>query len=189
MDQNRFYDNVLATGSHRQQQAHSVLNSLHIQSNLRPFTPALIGTIPLNIDIPSSDLDIACFAPDLARFQAAVQQHYSLHPGFRLREKLVRAAPSVICNFEYGGFPIQLFAQPQPVEQQYGYRHLLIEARLLALGGEAARQAIRALKLAGFKTEPAFARYFGLSGDPYEQLWQLSFAGDTELRAAVAGSI
>ena len=45
---------------------------------------------------------------------------------------------------------------------------MVVEARLLELGGDPARQAIRRLKQSGLKTEPAFARYFQLEGDAYQ---------------------
>jgi len=41
------------------------------------------------------------------------------------------------------------------------------------------------LKLAGSKTEPAFAQYFKLEGDPYEVLVQLSYLDDEALRERV----
>jgi hypothetical protein len=36
-----------------------------------------------------------------------------------------------------------------------------------------AHREIRRLRRAGLKAEPAFARYFGLEGDPYEALLAL----------------
>jgi hypothetical protein len=36
------------------------------------------------------------------------------------------------------------------------------------------------------KTEPAFARYFKIQGDPYEALLQLAGLNEEGLRAAVA---
>ena len=62
---------------------------------------------------------------------------------------------------------------------------MIAEARLLSLAGESAKQAIRALKKQGIKTEPAFARYFGLLGDPYETLYALADASEAKLRDIV----
>jgi hypothetical protein len=53
------------------------------------------------------------------------------------------------------------------------------------MGGASAYTAIRAMKLAGIKTEPAFAQYFRLAGDPYEALVQLSYLDDEALRERV----
>ncbi len=119
----------LVTGTPRLQQAEAVLTDLRLLDDLRVFTPMLIGTIPIGVDIPSSDLDIACYAPDLVHFAQTVRQLYVIFPNFSLHGKSIRGVDSVIVNFQHGGFEIQLFAQPQPVENQYGYRHMLIEAR------------------------------------------------------------
>ena len=80
----------------------------------------------------------------------------------------------------FSGFDFELFAQAIPVEQQHGYVHMLIEARLLDLFPEA-REAIRALKRDGLKTEPAFGQYFGIMGDPYAALLDLAALDDETL--------
>ncbi len=175
----------LRAGTERQQAAYRALQELGLFRDLAPYDPVLIGTLPLGVDHPDSDLDIACYAPDLMAFLGRATALYGQRPDFRLARKTIRDVESVVVNFRHAGFPVEIFAQPQPVEQQYGYRHLLVEARLLALGGEEARKAIQALKIAGFGTEPAFARYFRLRGDPYERLWQLSFVDDATLAQAV----
>ena len=78
-----------------------------------------------------------------------------------------------------------MFAQDVPVAGQFACLHLLVEDRLLRLASEAAREAIRQLKRDGLKTEPAFAHYFGLAGDPYEELARLAWAKEDELREVV----
>lgn len=178
----------LTVGTPRQQAAHACLESLAVPLHLAPYSPVLIGTLPLAIDTAQSDLDVACFAPDLAAFVGAIRGRYATMPGYRLKEHEVRGVPTVIAEFTGRGFDLQIFAQPQPVLAQYGFRHLVVESRLLALGGDQARRAIHQLKQSGLKTEPAFAHYFGLAGDPYERLWALSLAGDPDLRAAVVVS-
>ena len=52
-------------------------------------------------------------------------------------------------------------------------------------GGEEALQAIRALKMEGIKTEPAFGQYFCLPGDPYETLLTLADVSAEELSDVV----
>lgn len=78
--------------------------------------------------------------------------------------------------------PVQIFAQPRPVIEQNAYRHMVVEARLLEIGSARAREAVRALNKAGLKTEPAFARYFHLEGDPYATLLELERLNADELR-------
>jgi hypothetical protein len=50
---------------------------------------------------------------------------------------------------------------------------MLAEAHLLAGAGPEAKEAVRALKRAGMKTEPAFAQVFGLTGGAYEALYKI----------------
>jgi hypothetical protein len=160
----------LLNGDERQRQAYAVLEELDLFYLLRAYDPILAGTIPIGIYLPSSDLDIICYASQLQHFAQVVLEHYSGYPGFRLKEKSVRGEPSVVAYFEHGGFGIELFAQAIPTEQQFAFRHMVVEERLLRLHGPAFRQQVIALKQQGYKTEPAFARLLGLTGDPYLQL-------------------
>lgn len=171
-----------------QQRAQRALESLHVFELLRDYQPVLAGTFPLGIDIPDSDLDILCEVRDFDEFERVIRAAFGEYAGFRVVRESVRGVPSMVVNFDYAGFPIEIFGQPKPVTEQDAYRHLLVEERLLAIGGEAARDAIRALKLAGVKTEPAFTQYFKLEGDPYEVLVELSFLHDAELREVVASN-
>lgn len=178
----------LAAGTARQQAAYQALCSLRMWDLLAAYTPVLAGTIPLNIDIDSSDLDIICEVHDPGAFARDVRRHFDTQPGFSLRQRQIDSLPTVIANFTAEGFPVEIFGQPRPVQQQNAYAHLTVEARLLRLGGEDARRAIQDLKRAGLKTEPAFACYFGLPGDPYQALLALAALDDAQLIARVRPS-
>lgn len=166
---------LVDVNSERGRAAVHALETSALLETLADFTPTVIGTIPLGIETLRSDLDVACFAPNLADFAQKVHVLYAAMPKFFLKEKEIRGVPSVIAGFTCAGVDVQIFAQPQPVLVQYGYRHLVVEARLLARGGAGAVQEIRRRKASGAKTEPAFAELFGLNGDAYEVLWWLSF--------------
>jgi len=163
----------LRDGNERQRSALQALQSLGIFSVLCDYTPVLVGTLPIAVDVEDSDLDIVCEARDLDGFERQVTAAFGACEGFHVKRKLVKGVPSVIASFVHAGFPIELFGQPRAVTDQDAYRHMVVEARLLESSGEEARQEIRRLKRAGMKTEPAFARYFGLKGDPYEALLRL----------------
>ncbi|RZK25397.1 MAG: DUF4269 domain-containing protein, partial [Hymenobacter sp.] len=75
--------------------------------------------------------------------------------------------------------------QPLPTKQQHGYRHLVVEARLLAAGGTTLQEKVRDLKAQGVKTEPAFAKLLALPDDPYQALLNLETYSDQELRQLV----
>lgn len=151
-----------------------MLKELGIFEHLASYDPVLAGTIPLDCDIPGSDLDIICCCRDLDALTGLLRRLWGHMPGFRIARKMRDGEDSLVCDFETPSFPIQIFAQNRPTHQQNAVRHMLAEARLLAQGGETARQAIRKLKMQGLKTEPAFATYFGLPGDPYQALLELS---------------
>ena len=185
----------LARGNVRQQRAYRALQALDIFNHLRAYKPILTGTFPIGIDVAQSDLDIICEvgghsgsgkASPLEVFEHDVQDAYGAYLDFRIERIIIKDVPSVFARFVFDCFPIEVFGQPRPVTAQNAYRHLVVEGRLLAIGGNRARREIRQLKRAGLKTEPAFARYFNLEGDPYDVLLDLSSLGDDGLREAIS---
>lgn len=174
----------LARGSPRQRAAWRALEALELVGILSEYHPILAGTIPLDIDIEGSDLDIICEVYDPQEFERRVTSAFGTLDNFQIRRKPIDGRVTVIARFTFQGFPVEIFGQPRPVTDQNAYRHMEIEARLLAIGGEEARHEIRRLKRAGLKTEPAFGRYFRLTGDPYQRLLALALLDERELRAA-----
>jgi uncharacterized protein len=183
------YDGIghLADGNGRQRGAYALLKRLQLMDKLAEFDPLLVGTVPIDIDVPGSDLDIICEVRDAQRFLGAVKQLFS-DAGVPV-ECVTRQAygtERVVVQADVDGWPIELFGQPVPVKRQNGYQHMIVEARLLERMGREGREAIRSLKAAGMKTEPAFARYLGMDvGDPYIRLAALYELGDAELRAVL----
>ncbi|KQC00453.1 DUF4269 domain-containing protein [Pedobacter sp. Hv1] len=164
----------LKNGTERQQLAHHVLTKHAIFEKLIAFQPILTGTIPINIDIPSSDLDISCYWTNKEDFIAQVQKSFAAEEEYQLRETIINGEETIIANFKIDGFEIELFGQRIPSKQQNAFRHLLIEQQILAEKGEEFRLEIINLKLQGYKTEPAFAHLLKLEGDPYLSLLTLS---------------
>jgi hypothetical protein len=101
-----------------------------------------------------------------------LQHHFGTETGFRIAVKTKRGTETVVAGFVSGGFVIEIFGQPAPVQQQNAWRHMLIENAILQEQGEEFRRQIIGLKKQGIKTEPAFAQLLGLSGDPYLALLQ-----------------
>lgn len=172
----------LSIGNKRQIAAFRILTELRVLEILEEFNPILVGTIPIEIDIPGSDLDIICEAYDTDSFMNRVTYNFGHHETYHIQKKNIKGFLSVVCNFSYGNTPIQIFAQPKPVKEQNAYRHMIIEARLLSIGGKTSKLEIQNLKKRGFKTEPAFAKYFCLPGDPYESLLDLANISDEMLK-------
>ncbi len=155
-----------------------------VLARLAPFDPHVAGTPPLGLDLPDSDIDILCHAPDPQAFAAAVWAACRDLPGFAMWQWQGRDRP-VVAQFQFAGWLFELFGQGRPVAEQLGWRHFQIERRLLALGGEPLRTAVMACRHAGAKTEPAFAQVLGLAGDPYAALLTLEALDDAGLRARI----
>ncbi len=163
--------NYLKEGNLKQQAAYQVLTNYQVLIKLQTFSPILVGTIPIHIDIDSSDLDIICEVTDPLLFTSTLKRAFGKEKGFQLTELSERQA--YVASFFIHHFEIEIFGQNIPTHQQNAYRHMLIEDKLLTEKGEAFRQEIIRLKKQGYKTEPAFALLLGLQGDPYEALLTL----------------
>jgi hypothetical protein len=157
------------------------LDASGLLDHLRVFDPVLVGTVPLDIDIAGSDLDILCHAPRRDELAAVLIQTYANLPGFTLSRDRSGNCEAIIARFQALSVPIEIFATARPVEEQEGFRHLNVEYRLLQFGGAVLREQVRQLKRAGMRTEPAFARLLELPGDPYEALLGLEDLPDDAL--------
>jgi hypothetical protein len=175
----------LQHGSAPQRQAFEVLRRHELLPRLLGYDPVLVGTFPLDLARPGSDLDIICEVPDMAEFRRALAG-FAQYPGYAMRWANT-PEPALVASFVVDGLAVEVFGQAWPTARQYGYRHLVVEARLLAAGGEALRQQVLALRARGMKTEPAFAHLLGLPGNPYQALLVLEDWEEAELMALVAG--
>lgn len=149
------------------------LERSEVLSVLAAFDPRVAGTFPLGIDMPGSDIDVLCHAPDAQAFARAVWAAFRTVPGFAMHQ-WVGAERAVVAAFTMHGVPFELFASPIPVDAQVGWRHFTVERRLLAERDASFRDAIISARQAGMKTEPAFAHVLGLAGDPYAALLDLA---------------
>jgi hypothetical protein len=148
----------------------------------------LVGTVPLGINIDTSDLDIICEVKDIAEFGRHCHAHFGDYQGFTMTRRVVEEIERMRVNFMIENWPIELFGQNKPTTEQYGYVHMIIEHRLLTLYGEKFKEQIIQLKSTGLKTEPAFAKLLRLEGDPYLRLLEIAHWKDEELRTLWAES-
>ncbi|MHC0446130.1 DUF4269 domain-containing protein [Flavobacterium sp. 3-218] len=160
----------LQTGTPKQQAAFDVLTHYKVLENLAEFDPILVGTIPINIDIENSDLDIVCYWKNKSDFIEKINQLFGNENRFTIREDLINNQESVIANFFIDTFEIEIFGQNIPTELQNGYKHMVIEDQILSSRDENFRLQIINLKEKGIKTEPAFGLLLGLKGNVYEEL-------------------
>lgn len=172
----------LAQGSEDQRRAHAVLVRHDLPGRLAPLDAVLAGTVPLDIQVPGSDLDILIAAPaEPAALIPRLDGMFGSLPDYHRRLADFIDGPALVAGFTLDGWPVEIFAQALPVERQMAWRHMLVEARILALF-PAAKPAIRGLKAAGLKTEPAFATLFNLSGNPYQAVLTLENWSEMELK-------
>lgn len=178
----------MSRGTAVQRNAYRIIGSYGLLEKLKPFRPVVVGTIPIAIDIPGSDLDIACEVEDFAYFEQTVREAFGHHElfGYSYRSAEPPRAERAVVRFCCDGLPIEIYGEQASVERQNGYIHMVVEARLLQLFGDPVKNAVMAKKRAGLKTEPAFADYFGLEGDPYQALLELAKEPDERLLQMLA---
>ncbi|MEY4669896.1 MAG: hypothetical protein RL518_2595 [Pseudomonadota bacterium] len=174
----------LMDGTERQRSAFANLRESRVLQHLRAYDPVLVSTVCLDIDIASSDLDIICEAHDLDLFLSSVTSFFSSFQGFHVH-RVGSGEPYIVAQFLYKGWEYEVFGQGIPVERQNAFRHLVQIDRVLSCGGEEVREAIRALKEGGLKTEPALAHLLGLKGDPYQAVLSLEEISDEQLSSKV----
>ena len=160
----------LKTGNQKQQLAFEVLTKHKVLENLADFDPILVGTIPINIDIENSDLDIICYWKNKLDFIERIKQLFEKETNFTIRKIVIDNQESVVANFFIDAFEIEIFGQNIPTELQNGYKHMIIEDKILRSRDENFRLEIVKLKEKGIKTEPAFGLLLGLKGNIYQEL-------------------
>lgn len=178
----------LQEGNPRQRRSYDILKQFEIMERLADFSPLLVGTIPIDIDLPDSDLDIICEVHDMEAC-LRIMKVFSKWPEFRQAIRTVHGTERIVISFDYMGQSIEVFGQPIPTVEQNGYRHMLIEHKILTLLGSPYHEKIRELKRQGLKTEPAFAELLGLQGDPYLRLLEMSHWNDGQLRIFLQGKV
>lgn len=160
----------LQSGNPTQQLAYQAITEAGIMEYLKEFDPILAGTIPIAIDIPSSDLDILCWHPDLAVIEQTLEARFVSLPNWQIQRSDSRQGPCVVANFSIPAFEVEIFAATIPTLEQYGYLHMMVEYHILQERGDEFSRKVVELKSNGMKTEPAFAHLLELQGDQYEAL-------------------
>lgn len=160
----------LKNGNERQKKAYKVLTKYKLLEKLSDFSPILAGTIPIEIDIESSDLDIICEVKNRVEFAKFLNKIFAeFDTDLNIETVRIKEIESTICNFELDGFLIEIFGQNIPTTQQNAYLHMIAEHKILQEKGENFKQKIIELKRKGIKTEPAFGMLLNLK-NPYEDL-------------------
>ncbi len=158
----------LKTGNKKQQRAYELLTAYRIFEKLKDYSPILSGTIPIEIDIEGSDLDIICEMKCHMEFESLLTDTFSEF-NIKVESLEINGDEAVVGNFILEEFPVEIFGQNKPAAKQNAYRHMIAEYSILQEKGENFKKEIIALKKQGIKTEPAFGLLLGLK-NPYEDL-------------------
>ncbi|MDQ0067277.1 DUF4269 domain-containing protein [Chryseobacterium lathyri] len=163
----------LKSGNEKQKRAYEVLDKYQVFEKLKPYSPVLAGTIPIEIDIENSDLDIICEV-DLKSEEDFLDYIMSsrlipVDTEVKIENNIINGEKSIVLNFMLEEFPIEIFGQNKPSLEQNAYRHMLAEYKILKEKGTDFKHKIIELKKQGIKTEPAFGLLMGLKS-PYEDL-------------------
>ncbi|NII82739.1 MULTISPECIES: DUF4269 domain-containing protein [unclassified Pedobacter] len=157
----------LQTGSIRQQQLYKTLEKSGLLDLLRAYDPIVVGSIPLGLDLPDSDVDIICSYADKLKFQNYLKAVFGEKVGFVTSQSAIYANETITANFREDNFEFEIFGQQIPTRDQMGYKHLLIEDHLLMTHGQTFKNQICELKEDGYRTEEAFCKLLGINGNPY----------------------
>jgi hypothetical protein len=171
----------LLKGNDKQKRAYKVLKKIEVFDVLTKFNPILVGTIPINIDIENSDLDIMCEVYDFDEFEKVLRTNFYKMKKFKINRYEKDGIKNMVSKFICDEFIIEIFGQSLPTVEQNGYKHMLIEKRLLNIGGDSFKRKIIQLKKEGIKTEPAFAKCLNIEGNPYNELLKLEYFNDEKL--------
>jgi hypothetical protein len=175
----------LSRGNKRQKEVYSVISGMKIMEVLGQYTPVIAGTIPIDVDIETSDIDILCRYDDPIKFENTLRLHFSQQQDFRSKRTRFRGRASLVAAFLHRGQKLEIFGQMLPVQEQDGFVHLMVEYRILQMCTDGFRTKVRQLKREGVCTEPAFARLLCITTDPYEALLRFRNLSDEELRARI----
>ncbi|CAH2213473.1 DUF4269 domain-containing protein [Tepidibacter aestuarii] len=168
----------LKFGNFKQRKIYEILINTKILNILNDYTPVLVGTIPIGIDIENSDLDLVCKVDNFEIFKEVLINNFKKYRNFKIAHKEENV---LVCNFIVNDIEIEIYGSSDDIDKSNGYRHMIIEDRLLNLYGDDFTKQIISLKDKGLKTEPAFAKVLDLQGNPYEQLLLLEMYSDEEL--------
>jgi hypothetical protein len=160
----------LKYGNKKQKEVYRILSEHGIMIKLSEYSPILTGTIPINIDIKDSDLDITCHYKNKNQFINEVTEVFNVYHDFILKTTIKKGFETVISKFQIGKYEIEIFGQNRPTKEQESYRHMIIEDKILKLKGPDFRKKIIELKKQGIKTEPAFGILLKLGDNPYHEL-------------------
>jgi hypothetical protein len=87
----------LQGGTERQRGVYANLLESRVLEILRDYDPVLVSTVCVDVDIPSSDLDVICEARDLEAFSTFLSSKFGTFQGFSLHRS-DRSPPAIVAQ-------------------------------------------------------------------------------------------
>ncbi len=176
----------LKEGNETQKKLFDDLETWKILKSLHGFKPTVVGTIPLGVDLPNSDVDILTKFNLPSHLVKICYAKFRNFEKFHLEEKNIHGEPTILVKFKTRLFHYEIFGQKIEPNLQEGFIHMKVEERILNLATKSFRDKVLELKRGGMKTEPAFSQLLGLHGDPYKRISELANATDTHLKQLIS---
>lgn len=151
-------------------ESYQLLNDFQIIEQLENYNPLVVGTIPIEIDLDDSDVDIILQTNDCNDLEKFLLDKFSHFQNFKMEQRMSDNQNILVCNFIIDQIPFEIYAENKPTHLQYGFLHMMKEFEILNQKGIRFKNEIIQLKKQGYKTEPAFAKLLGLIGNPYDEL-------------------
>src|SRR5690606_26901372 len=123
----------LKNGSPVQQNLYQILTSEKVFEKLNAFNPVLIGTFPLDITTPESDVDIACHVVDVESFRKIMFSCFGQREAYCFKGEMVRKKVVRIATFKLEGGPLAVYGENARLPDGGGSKHRLTEVDIMHL--------------------------------------------------------
>ncbi len=178
--------------THRGVRAMATVAGSGLLDGLRDYDPVVAGPCPLGLDGPECDVDVLCCGPPTSAFVEQVAATVPDAQAFAWHRVTFDDHPDVVViTLRLDDLPVEVVAQALPTREQLPYRRLVVERRLLALGGSRLQTRVRDERLGPdlVEVEIAFARALGLDGDPVTAILRLESHTDAQLRELIHAAL
>jgi hypothetical protein len=87
---------------HNSHHYEKIMQEIGIIQNLAPYEPLWVGSIPIDVHVENSDVDIICCMKE--GLEETIRSHFSHLAGFRIR----KSQRCLICSFIFKGASFDL---------------------------------------------------------------------------------
>lgn len=144
---------------------------------LAPYSPTVVSTIWVGLDLPESDINMVCCFKCRSQFERRLIETLGGLKDFTLSS----SKEALIARATLGAFPLEIYGSNVAISEQVAFRHYQVMQRLTFLSSADFSNRVRAYKTEGLKTEPAIAAVLNLQGEPFAAVMALECASEAKL--------